>query len=366
MSNRGVVRYNKRLNTYYVDLYYLGERHRIYKYLGVMPCPTAESGEQLRLILNDEINKDPYGWTPARHKKTSPLHLESYSKTWLKTLEVSTATMHDYLNSLNNHILPALGNEYLPDINTDRLMIFQKGIQRAPKGKKNVMDCLKMILKAAERSGYIPRMPEFPKLKVKRPKIRYITQADQWTIINHIPTEHRYIFIFMVLTGCRPSEARAFRKIDIKGNHIVFAKTFGRGEELKDVKGFNEAPFPLHAALKELLESVPGNLTPFIFVHLGTGKPYTKNINRIWNKGCTRAKVRKVRLGINRHSFGCNALNSGVDKSIVQKLLRHTDSKMTDRYAEYSTDVLKITLDNVFDLNCQQTVNTKKGAKVDG
>lgn len=365
MSNRGVVRYDNRLKTYYVDLYYYGHRHRIYKYLGVMPCPTKESGEQLKLILNDEINKDPHGWTPARHKKASPMHLESYSRIWIKTLDVSAATLHDYQNSLKNHILPALGNEYMPEITTDKLKIFQKGIPRAPKGKKNVMDCLKMILKAAERSGYIPRVPEFPKLKVKRPRIRYITQADQWTIIDHIPKEHRYIFIFMVLTGCRPSEARAFRKVDIKNNHIVFAKTFGRGEELKDVKGFNEAPFPLHSALKELLSSVPGNLTPFVFIHPGTGKPYTKNINRIWNKACDRAKVKRVRLGLNRHSFGCNALNSGVDKSIVQKLLRHTDSKMTDRYAEYSTDALKITLDNVFDLNRQQTVGKEIKGNVD-
>lgn len=351
---RGVVRYNKRLNLWYVDLHYKGERYRIYTYLGVMSCPSKESGEQLKIILNDEINRDPNGWTPARHKKTSPLHLESYVKIWLKTLDVSAATKHDYLNSINNHILPSLGKEYMPEINTDKLKIFQKAIPRVPKGKKNVMDCLKMVLKASERSGYIPRVPEFPKLKVKKPKIRYIIQPDQWRILAAIPPDHRYIFTFIVLTGCRPSESRAFRKVDIKSNHIVFAKTFGRGEELKDVKGFNEAPFPLYTALKELLDSVPGNLTPFVFIHPRTGRPYTKNFNRIWNKGCDRAKVKRVKLGLNRHSFGCNALNSGVDKSVVQKLLRHTDSKMTDRYAEYSTDALKITLDNVFDF---KTVN---------
>ena len=48
-----------------------------------------------------------------------------------------------------------------------------------------------------------------------------------------------------------------------------------------------------------------------------------------------------------RHSFGCQMLNAGIDKSMVQRLLRHTDPKMTDRYAEYSTNSLKIALDNV-------------------
>ena len=325
-----------------------------------MPCPTRESAEALKLILNDEINRDPHGWTPARHKRSSPLHLKEYSDTWLKTLDVSAATLHDYLNSLNNHILPKLGKEYLSDITTDKLAVFQKGIKRAPKGKKNVMDCLRMILRSARKSGFIPRVPDFPKLKVEKPKIRYIKPDDQWRIIGAISPEHRFIFTFIILTGCRPSEARAFRKVDIKDDHIVFAKTFGRGEELKRVKGFNEAPFPLYGALKELLDSVPGNLTPFVFVHPTTGQPYTKNINKIWNKACKAAGVKNVRLGINRHSFGCNALNSGVDKSVVQKLLRHTDSKMTDRYAEYSTEVLKITLDNVFDINRPRTGHKEK------
>jgi integrase len=358
--SRGHVRQDKRSKMWYVDLYHQGQRYRIFKYLGVMPCPNEESAKELKLILNDEINKDPHGWTPARHKQSSPLHFKEYSKAWLETLEVSNATMHDYLNSLNNHILPKLGKEYLPDITEDRLKIFQKKIKREPKGKKNVMDVLRMILKSARKSGFISKVPDFPPLKVEKPRIRYIKQKDQWRILAAIPPEHRYIFTFIVLTGCRPSEARAFRKVDIKDDHIIFAKTFGRGEELKKVKGFNEAPFPLYGALKELLDSVPSNLTPFVFIHPKTGGPYSKNFNRIWNKACTRAGVLKVRLGINRHSFGCNAINSGVDKSVIQKLLRHTDSKMTDRYAEYSTETLKITLDNVFSLNRQRAVSKEK------
>jgi site-specific recombinase XerD len=43
-------------------------------------------------------------------------------------------------------------------------------------------------------------------------------------------------------------------------------------------------------------------------------------------------------------------LNAGLDKAIVQRLLRHTDPKMTDKYAEYSTDSLKLALDNIMRL----------------
>lgn len=159
---------------WYADLHYKGERHRIFKYLGIMPCSNKDTAKELRLILNDEVIKDPHGWMPARHKHSSSLHLDKYSKIWLETLDVSNATMNDFINSLNNHILPKLGNEYLPDITGDKLKIFQKKIKLAPKGKKNVMDCLRMILRSAQKSGYISKVSDFPKLKVKKPKIRYI------------------------------------------------------------------------------------------------------------------------------------------------------------------------------------------------
>ena len=357
---RGHVRYDKKVKAHYVDLYYLGKRHRIYKYLGVMPCPNKAAGEQLKLILNDEINKDPHGWTPARHKSSSPLHFKEYSNTWIQTLEVSDATMHDYKNSLKNHILPALGGEYLPDITTDKLKIFQKSIKRKPKGKKNVMDCLKMILRAAERSGYIPKVPDFPKLKAQKAKIRYIEPKIIWQILNHIPLKHRPVFTFIALTGCRPSEARAFRWVDKQQSHIIFVKTFGRGEILKEVKGFNEEPFPIYGLLKGLLDGISKNLSPFVFLNPDTGKPYTKSFNKIWNKVCVDLKIKNITPRILRHSFGCNMLNSGVDKRVVQRLLRHTDSKMTDRYAEYSVNALEVILDNVYNLNRQQTVSNKK------
>jgi integrase len=199
------------------------------------------------------------------------------------------------------------------------------------------MDTLsKMMIRAAMVSGHIAQLPEWPRLKVEKPKIRW-------------------------------SEARAFRKVDIFESHIVFAVTFGRSQDLKNVKGFNEEPFPLHAELEQLLESVPKNLTPFIFVNPRTGRPYTKHITKIWNKACKDAGVLRVPLyQATRHSFVCQMLNSGIDKSMVQRLLRHTDPKITDRYAEYSTNSLRVKLDNVFRINRQETVRKAKRAETSG
>ena len=88
---------------------------------------------------------------------------------------------------------------------------------------------------------------------------------------------------------------------------------------------------------------------------------------RVWNKACKDAGVLRVPLyQATRHSFVCQMLNSGIDKSMVQRLLRHTDPKITDRYAEYSTNALRVKLDNVFRINRQETVRKAKRAETSG
>jgi integrase len=350
MSTKGKIRYNAKIDRYFIDLYWQGKRHHFYKYLGRMPCQTEQMASVLLRDIRSEIDKGVFN--PQRYKRQRPMHLAEYAEQWLNNIVVSAGTMHDYKNSLENHILPVLGSEFLPDINYDKLRKLQTSIRRSNKGKYNTMGCLHKLLKDAKSSGHISQMPEFPGFKGKEsvvpPPIEWIEEADQWRVINHIPIEDRSIFIFMKITGCRTGEARAFRWIDIKKDHIVFEKAIGYNEVLKEVKGRKAQTFPMTEALKTLMDSLTRRNVTFVFPNPRTNRPYTKHISKIWNRACEDAEVKKVRLyNAMRHSFGCQMLNAGIDKSMVQRLLRHTDPKMTDRYAEYSTNSLKIALDNV-------------------
>ncbi len=97
-----------------------------------------------------------------------------------------------------------------------------------------------------------------------------------------------------------------------------------------------------------------------------TGQPHTKNINRIWNTACDDAGV--VRVPLNnacRHSWGCQMLNAGIDKAVVQRLLGHSDPRMTDRYAEHSMNALKIRLDNVIKMQGRKQGNSKQAVDLE-
>lgn len=365
----GKIVYNSQRNLYGVRGMWQGKRYYFSQCPtrnGLVPCETKRLAERLQESISIDVENGHFA--PEKYKPQKPLHLASYINRWLeiKKPELTAATHYDYTNSLHRHVKPHLGDKYLPDINYDDLRELLQKIERGPKGKKNVMDALRQLLKDAHRSGHIPQVPEMPKMKGKNrvvaPPVRYISYADQMRIVDAMPQKHRPIFMFMMATGCRPSEARALRKSDIRGDgKIWFEVSFGRGEELKPVKQTKASAVPVSEEVRQILDSMPANLSHWVFPNPSTGKPYSKNINKIWNAACDAAGVKRINLyNATRHSFACQLLNDGTDKGIVSRLLRHSDYRMIERYAEYEMDPLKAAMDKVRRVDFANALETRK------
>ena len=225
---------------YWVYVRFQGERHYITNYMGKISFRGILGlARKAADVINSEIDRGIF--RPERWKQRAKklFTVQGYSEAWLEDIEpeLSAATLHDYKNSFKNHINPYIGQEYIEDLNLQKFNNLMKSIKRAPKGKKNVMGAFHRMMIYAYQNGHIPAMPLFPEFKGKneiiRPKIRWLETKEQFRILEFIAKRHRPIFTFMMLTGCRPSEARAFRKEDVRRTHIVFAVTFGRGEVLK-------------------------------------------------------------------------------------------------------------------------------------
>ena len=337
----------------FIYLRWQGQRHYFTSYLG-----QVSFRDNLRLaqrsvdVINSEIDKKIF--RPERWKRRAKklFTVKGYSENWLDTIEpgISRATIYDYRNSFKNHINPIIGPEYIEDLNKQKLTLLLNSINREPKGKKNVMSALHRMLQDAFESGHIPLVPIFPKMTGKneiiKPGIKWLEAPEQFKTLEHIARRHRPIFTFILLTGCRPSEARAFRRQDIQGDHILFAVTFGRNEELKEVKGKKVLPFPMTEGLKELFSSTPKNLSPFVFINPETSRPYTRNFNRIFNRASKKAGINVALNEFGRKSFAMQMLR-GMDKGIVSHLLRHQDPRMIDHYAEYQVNPLKSVVDKV-------------------
>jgi integrase len=105
-------------------------------------------------------------------------------------------------------------------------------------------------------------------------------------------------------------------------------------------------PFPLAEALKELFDSMKKSLGIYQFPNPETDRPYSKNINRIFNRAAKKAGIEINLNEWGRKSFAMQALQS-IEKGMVSHLLRHQDPRMIDHYAEYQTEPLKSALDKI-------------------
>lgn len=118
-------------------------------------------------------------------------------------------------------------------------------------------------------------------------------------------------------------------------------------------------PFPLTEALKELFESMKKSFGIYQFPNPETEKPYSKNINRIFNRASKKAGIEISLNEWGRKSFVMQALQS-IDKGMVSHLLRHQDLRMIDHYAEYQTEPLKSALDRIQKININIGLEKKK------
>jgi integrase len=346
----GTVVYNRQQKAWCVKGKWQGKRKYFSAYqtiLGQRVCQTKQEALQLQLIISHEIANGTFN--PLRYHKSKPLYLRKYSQVWLKDIksDISLGTWHGYETAMRLHIQPVLGYLFLPDIGHPDLKRLMSHISNlAVSTKQNILGCLHKMMKDAMRDGHLTQLPPWFEFRGENepvpPPIEYLKVEAQIRLVEHIPERHRPIFLFMMATGCRPSEARALRKQDIYEDYILFVKAFGYKGELKSVKAKKAEPFPIYPELRTILEMAPRSLTPWVFINPDTGNHYSKDINRIWNKACDDAGVKRIRLyQAVRHSYACQLLNSGVDKAIVSKLLRHSDPRMIERYAKYEVASLE-------------------------
>ena len=92
--------------------------------------------------------------------------------------------------------------------------------------------------------------------------------------------------------------------------------------------------------MRKVLDSIPGNLTEFVFIR-EDGKAYTsKNLNAIWHEACGKVGIDIKLYNAVRHSLGCQMLDQGAEMELVRDILGHTRSDMTRRYARRSSEVV--------------------------
>ena len=262
-------------------------------------------------------------------------------------------TVKHYGLMVRKHIVPALADLRVSEVQRKHILQFQYGLRDMPTVANRTVDILVKMFNLAELWEMRPpgRNPcrSVRRYKVNPRRERFLTPEELARLgrtldlapAERLASRHAAAAIrLLVLTGCRRNEILGLAWDDLD---------FEAGEmRLADSKtGARIVPLPPAAA--ELLADLPridGN--PWVFPGKSKGT-HLVNINDSWNRVRRHAGLEGVRLHDLRHTFASRALAIGEGLPMIGELLGHRKIDTTARYAHLARESIQASTAKVAD-----------------
>lgn len=242
------------------------------------------------------------------------------------------------------YIAPFLGDRDVGDIAPSELQMVVNTLKGKSHTAISIMyGDLMLIFRKAYIDGLTDRDPtgavQKPKAKQTEGR-RALTRAEREAVINVAQTKRKYYaYLFMILCGCRPSEAYKITKEDIDYQrelvHIRGTKT-----------ALSDRFVPLPTVISDLTQNILTGLITVSQKGLEVGKETQRTIWRSFfrdcheylggtfyrNKPAAPFPFGKDLTAYNlRHEYCTELARNGIDVRITQKLMGHTTPEMTLR-----------------------------------
>ena len=270
-----------------------------------------------------------------RDRYLTRIRLYAWLDDWIKNFKkpnVKESTLNTIDVAVRVHIKKGLPNKPLFEINGLELQRFLINIER-PRTRKSVYD----VLNESFKTAYALRLIDFnPMLAVRIPSHKQnkgseLTPTQLDTFLHNIAGhETEKYFYFLLLTGCRRSEALAVRWSDIdfekKTLHVPGTKT-----ETSD------RVIPLFADVEKLVLSISRTDE-----RLFDFRP--DYVTHVFKEFCPEHKLHDL-----RHTFATVCMENGVPIKVVQNWLGH--SKIDTTANIYSHVTKKINEEEAAKLN---------------
>ena len=143
------------------------------------------------------------------------------------------------------------------------------------------------------------------------------------------------VALFLLSTGARLSEALqgSWSQIDRRSRVWRVPASNSKSKRIRAI--------PLNASALEVLDLLgTEGKSEHLFINLQTGEQLT-SVNRVWSRLRIKAGLPHLRLHDLRHQFASFLVNNGRTLYEVQKILGHSDAKVTERYAHLSLSTLQ-------------------------
>jgi len=304
--------------------------------------------------------------------------LNFYAVEWLKTVEpqIKRSTFVKYTNTINNHIIPLLGNKKIKDITTDVVKNYvsqklsngnittEKGL--SPKTVKDIISVIKLIMNYAAEQGET-NLCKFSQITVRSATIpeRIITKNSQEQLTKYLLTETDYTKLGILLclyTGIRIGELCAIRYEDISVNEqiIRITKTMQRLQtfsdknekteiiisEPKSISSSREIPIP--DFLMEIILTFKFKTKDYILT--GRNDKFIEPRTLEYRfKSCLKAcGIKDYKFHQLRHRFASQCIELGFDIKSLSEILGHSSVNITlNRYVHSSMELKRANMNKL-------------------
>lgn len=180
-------------------------------------------------------------------------------------------------------------------------------------------------------------------IKVKQQERTYIDKEELKQLVDNINHEIiRTVIVTIYYTGLRISEVTSLTMKDVDIKIGIINVVSGKGNKDRVIPISNS----LDILLRNYIENIrPKVTTDNFFCTKKTGGISNQYINRELHKATEKLGWDKViSAHILRHSFASNLISNNASLSCVQKLLGHSDLRVTSRYIHQSIRELEDTV----------------------
>ena len=248
-------------------------------------------------------------------------------------------TQVEYRHAVNRYIVPALGPIKLTALARDDVAALHHDMRDKPYQANRTLGVISKMMNLAEAWGLRPDRsnPCYHIRKYKERKRERFLSPDELARLGKALDEEEPLtpaavtaFRLLLYTGARLSEIQTLKWEYIRGNriHLPDSKTGAK-------------TIPLNGPALEVLASarrVDGN--PYVIVGAGESMHLT-DLQKPWRRVRKAAGLDDVRIHDLRHTFASEAVMSGESLPMVGKILGHTQTQTTARYAHLADDPLQ-------------------------
>ncbi len=251
---------------------------------------------------------------------------------------LKTSTQGEYTRAIKLFITPRIGKLKIVEVLRSDIATFHHSMREIPYQANRVIGILSVMLAQAELWGLRPEgynpCRGIKKFKEEK-RERFLSLQELKKLGEALEAEQlqspyvAHFFRLLILTGCRLGEIQS-----LKWDYVDFENSILR---LPDSKTGKKTIYLGEAAVNELkrIPKVIGN--PHVICGNNEGQ-FLADVQAPWQRTRKAAGIEDVRIHDLRHTFASRAVALGQGLPTIGRLLGHTQTQTTARYAHLAAD----------------------------